>query len=103
MSSFKDQYLDNQENTKQMFLFQQTIIENCDHMVVLFILYQKIKDNKRKVCLIQSSISQKQAEQTAGYFSEQTWPCTAEGEPGEEDCSNEAGGYCPVGEAKKYK
>ena len=22
---------------------------------------------------------------------------TAEGEPGEEDCSNEAGGYCPAG------
>ena len=37
------------------------------------------------------------AEQTADLFSEQTWPCTAEGEPGEENCPNEPGGYCPEG------
>ena len=36
-----------------------------------------------------------EAEQTADLFSEQTRSCTAEGEPGEENCPNEPGGYCP--------
>ena len=37
-----------------------------------------------------------EAEQTAYLFSEQTRSCTAEGEPGIENCPNEAGGYFPA-------
>ena len=37
------------------------------------------------------------AEQTDDYYSEQTWSCTAEGEPGEENGPDEASGYCPGG------
>ena len=35
-----------------------------------------------------------EVEQTSDLFSEQTWSWTAEGEPGEENGSNEHGGYC---------
>ena len=89
--------MDNQENREQIFLCLQTMIKDCDYLVTLFILYQK--SNKRTLFLIQSSIRQEEVEQTADHFSEQTRSCTAEGEPGEEDCSNEAGGYCPAGGA----
>ena len=37
------------------------------------------------------------AEQTDDDYSEQTWSCTAKGEPGEENGPDEAWGYCPAG------
>ena len=40
---------------------------------------------------------QEKAEQTADRFSEQTRSCTAQGEPGEEDRPDEAGGEYPAG------
>ena len=42
-------------------------------------------------------LRQEEAEQTADRFSEQTWWCTAQGEPGEEYCPDETGGDCPAG------
>ena len=47
--------MDYQKNTKQMFLCLQTQIRDCDPLVTLFILCHK--SSKRKLCLIQSSIS----------------------------------------------
>ena len=38
----------------------------------------------------------RKAKQIADLFSEQTWSCTAEEEPGEENDPDEAGGYCPA-------
>ena len=83
-------------------------------MVTLFILYQK--SSKRNFGLIQSSLSiiqhhkyevhianiffsfrQEEAKQTADCFSDQTRSCTAQGELGEEDRPDEAGGECPAG------
>ena len=88
LASHKDQYLDYQKNTKQIFLCLKTSIMDCDHLVTLFILYQK--SSKRKLCLIHYntesqlwSTQQKillpsisltkagEAEQTAFLYSEQ--------------------------------
>ena len=43
-----------------------------------------------------SSTKAKEAEQTYDCFIEQTRSCTAEGEPGDENRPDDAGGYCPA-------
>ena len=41
--------------------------------------------SQKYYCKSSHRLRQEEAEQTADIFSEQTWPCTAEEEPGE-DC-----------------
>ena len=104
MSSHKDQYLDYQENTKQKFLCLQTKIRYCDHFTLYFIIVPEKFHKKtlpksllhriKNMDYTLENITEGEPEQTSDLFIEQTRSWTAEGEPGEENGSNEHGGYC---------